>query len=252
MTVRKSHFFVVLVAGFASVPETQGALTANFDLNGNGVQESSAVSSLTTTLGICAPCTVTHTVNNGINAAQNFNWTWPGFAGRVNGGAATSTTFTTYLSVVEAAGNIAFNPAAVAGQADYYKPVVSAVAYYAGDLISTLFRSPANIEFKSTLSQTGAASFDYNYEVTNYTGSSVTFDWIDGLSGTLSPFGSMSLYVAGTAPGVENIGFAEFQMDGEQFMMPAHFWTPIPLPSALILLLSAIPALMLRTGLLRG
>lgn len=220
------------------------AATASFDLDGNTTLESSATSTHVATGAICAPCTVTHSVSNGLATAETFTWTGPGFAGKVAGLKTTSVVFTTRLSVVEAAGNIAFAPSAVAGPASFVKPVISGFVYYAGDLIATLFRSPANIEFKSELTQLGPTSSTYVNTVTNFTASPITFDWVaGGLSGTLLGGTSVTTGTISAPFGAnELIGGASFELDGDPYLMPAHAWTAavVPVPATAWLLGSAL------------
>jgi len=210
------------------------AVSSFFDLDGNATLESSAVS--TVAGGVCVPCTITHTVNNGIGIAQAFNWTGPGFAGKVAGPGTTSMVFTTFLSVVEDVGNISFLPAAVAGPASYKKPVVSAVVYYGGELISTLFQSPANIEFKSTLTPLGPDSFEYTHTVMNYTASPVDLNWGPAqLSGVVDGYNSITRSFVASAAAFERVGFTSFNLSGTDFTMPAHAWVPAPEPSTIFL-----------------
>jgi hypothetical protein len=180
---------------------------------------------------------VTYTVNNGIATAQNFNWTGAGFTGKVNGSAATVTSFTTYQGTIQDTGNISFMPAGVAGPADYDKAVKSAIVAGAGELISLLFKSPVNIEFKSSFTQFGPHAFEYTDTVTNFLSSPMPFDWSAAdFAGTVPGHAQVSQTFFSSSPPFEVFGLTVFDLAGDQYSMPAHAWAPVPEPASLVLL----------------
>lgn len=231
------------------------AVQANFDLNANGTQESSAIS---TVAGIvCVPCTITHSIYNGIvDATYQFNWTGAGFSGTAPAASTVSSSYQTYNSVVSATGNVSWTPIGVTGNADYYFPVTSAVVYYAGELVSTLFRSPENITFAAKVEQIDASEFRYTYTVTNYTAASAPFTWsAAGMSGTLAAHGTSVRTFVSPSPAVEVFGSASFTLSAslaetslgasvigspQAFAMSAHLLAPVPEPEQYALMLVGV------------
>src|SRR3546814_8043051 len=93
-----------LVAGAGlAVSSPAAAVQSDFDLNGNGNQESFARS--TSTPLICVPCDLEQFVSNGIaNASFDFDWMWAGdlqFKSHVGAGKTRSHSWQTYKSVVD-------------------------------------------------------------------------------------------------------------------------------------------------------
>ena len=242
----------------ASPPSS--AVTASFDLNGNGTLESSADSTAAATLGfVCAPCTITHSIYNGISdATYGFNWTGPGFVGTVGPAKTVSTAYQTYDAAVTGNGNVAWSNG-VAGPADYYYPVKSAIIHYGGELISLLKRSPANITFDSKVEQIGESLFRYTNTVTNATSESAPFSWdAGGMNGTVGANSSMIRMYEAAQPAIEVYGAASFALSAfiaessggtlvvgspQQFAMPAHALAPVPEPERYALFLAGLAVL---------
>lgn len=75
----------------------------------------------------------------------------PPFAATTDAIGTASVAFPSNSGVVSATGT--FTSAVVTQPAAYCKPVVSTIVYSFGDLISTLFKSPADIQLDSQLTQ---------------------------------------------------------------------------------------------------
>ncbi len=195
--------------------------------------------------GIIPPYTITHSVSGPATTA--FTWTGPPFAATTNAAGTASVVFTTYNGVVDASGT--FTSGAVSFPADYCKPVVSTIVYYFGDLVSTLFKSPADIQFNSLLTQISSSQWEITDTVTNLQPSTVDFNWgAAGFSGSVAGNSSVSQTLFSPLGGIEVVGSTSFMLEGSSVLMPADAWAPTPEPGTLALFGSGVVGL---SGLLR-
>lgn len=224
---------------------------SNFDLNGNGVAESSAVSSVNPF--ICAPCTLDLEVNNGIVLSGfDFDWNWAGLRYKSHVGPFKSRkhTWQTFMSVVQKNGTIDWdeNPAVDPGIPDKqvfpapaHVPVPLAILDIFGDLIGAVFGSPVSrLEFGSYIQQSGTGYHVQN-TVKNNWNEPLYVEWIDaGVIGSVNPGSSLSSpviyaerFMEALAP-ISVSGLADHG-DGVSFthIGPSTYWQPEPVPAPL-------------------
>jgi hypothetical protein len=197
---------------------------------------------------------------------SKFTWTGPdGFSFQGFLPALTTTTrvvsFNTYLSIINETGTIEFerlnDGVKVSGPADFYRPVSSALLHYTGELLSSVFGSPLQLEFRSELNELGPDSYEYLYTVTNMTSSPITFDWpAAGLGGVVNPDTDpldplenvVSRRLLATVPAYEIPGAASFILNGAAGATQAGAFVPIPEPATAATLACAAIAGALTSG----
>lgn len=253
---------LLAVLGFPALSSAY-AVQSDFDLNGNGTQESDARS--TSTPLVCVPCDLEQRVSNGIsNASFDFDWNWGGglqFKSHVGGGKVRTHTWQTYKSVVEENGTINWKenpdntvvPNDQTFPAPAHLPVFSAILHAIGDLVGGIFGSPDNrLIFLSDITPSGSGFIIQN-SVTNNWIDSLLVDWSEaGVSGSVAPGSTLfgptidALAVNELFTHITVSGLADHD-DGVTFthIGPSTFWAPVPEPSTMLLLLAGVCGLLL-------
>ena len=227
------------------------AAVSNFDLDANGLNESSAASPFPGF--ICVPCTLTYEVSNGTPSVFDFDWQWGArgrFANRVlKAGPAgvKKVSFNTFLSVLLEPGNITWNklpdasaiisPQAFPAQA--YEPKLFALGGILGNLIGFV-SDEANAQFKfESILQPYGSGFLITNSVTNNWLNTVEVDWaMAGVQGIVNPgesLGSQDFY----ADFVEEV-FAEISLTSIDTLSgstsftsyaPSTYWKAVSVPA---------------------
>jgi len=233
-----------------------------------------ANSEVTTNLGVCSPCTITHTLIGGTADGDiAYSWDMPESGFSMSGVFPTgvqihpTNSYTTFDTVVSASGSVTLTNiptgTVTSGVAGYWRESPGAALELLNSLLDTIGKatdlksdlkgSPTKIRYTSHVERTGLNEYSYTNMVENLTAYDIDFEWMAaGMSGTVAAnsvlsgptiIGGQAMQKRGTASARVTLDSLYGGTSTNNYQIIANVLAPVPLPPAIWLMGAALTGL---------